>query len=244
VIGVDHAGARRRARAAGAVGSTAASVERAVRQADVLVLAAPPRANRRLLARLARPPRQLIVTDVGSVKGPICREAARLGFVHFVGGHPMAGNEGSGFGASSAELFRGRPWVLTPGPSRRALRLVRSLVRAAGAMPVTLSAADHDRAIAYLSHVPQIASWGLLESARRDRVASRHLGLAGPGFRDMTRLAASPRPLWREILAENRAPVAQALKAFGRALRGGADRPQRLERAARVGGARTRTVRP
>jgi prephenate dehydrogenase len=217
VIGVDRSSVRRRALAAGAVAHGRAALEAAAAEAEVVVLAAPPRANLALLRRLARlgPPGP-VVTDVGSVKGPICAEALRLGLRRFVGGHPVAGNEGSGFSAASAGLFRGRSWVLVPGPDRRALALVRSLVRAAGARPVVLSAAEHDRALAFLSHGPQVASWALFAAARRDPVARRALGLAGPGFRDMTRLARSPRALWREILAENRAEVRRALRALER----------------------------
>jgi prephenate dehydrogenase len=131
----------------------------------------------------------------------------------------MAGSEGSGFGASAANLFRGRYWFLTPARAApRTLAAVRSLVRAVGARPVRLGAAEHDRAVAFLSHAPQVAAWALLRAARSDAVAARRLRLAGPGFRDMTRLARSPRPLWREILAQNRSEVARALRAFRRAL--------------------------
>lgn len=223
VIGVDRTKALRQARAARAVAATSATPESAARSADVVVLAAPPSANVEILRRLARTADpSLVITDVGSVKRPICREARRLGLATFVGGHPMAGAETSGFASSSEGLFRGRPWVLTPaGASRRAVSQVRALVRAAGARPVILDPSDHDRAMAFLSHVPQVASCALLEAARADPVAARHLGLAGPGFRDMTRLAGSPRPLWREILAENRREVARALAA----LRSTLDRP-------------------
>ena len=78
--------------------------------------------------------------------------------------------------------------------------------------------ARHDRIVAFLSHAPQVASWALLEAARGDPVARRHLSGAGPGFRDMTRLARSPEALWREILKENRAEVARALVAVARRL--------------------------
>lgn len=219
VIGVDGAGPRRRARAAGAVAVATARVAEAARNADVLVLAAPPGANRALLRRLGRTaPARLVITDVGSVKGPICRQAERLGLRRFVGGHPLAGSERSGFAASSADLFQGRAWVLTPARDAAALRTVRSLVRAVGARPALMAPAEHDRVVAFLSHVPQIAAWALLRAARRDRTARRHLSLAGPGFRDMTRLASSPRGLWRGILAENRAEVARALGALRRML--------------------------
>lgn len=228
VIGVDGAPARRRARAARAVSATMATAEEAARSADLLVLAAPPRANLALLRRVARCCRDgLVVTDVGSVKGPIAREARRLGLTRFVGGHPVAGNEGSGFGASSARLFEGRSWILTPSAEPSALRRVRAMVRAVGARPVLMEADPHDRALAFLSHVPQIVSWALLEAALHDEVARRLLALAGPGFRDMTRLARSPRPLWREILAQNRVEVARALRAVRRAL---GRSPERLAR--------------
>jgi prephenate dehydrogenase len=219
VWGVDTASARRRARAAGAIHHGVATAEDAARVVDVLVLAAPPRANLALLRRLAPRCRAgLVVTDVGSVKSPIDREARRLGLSRFVGGHPIAGSEGSGFGASSAGLFKSRTWILTPSPDVVALRLVQRLVHAAGATPVVLAAAEHDRVLAFLSHVPQIVSWALFEAANGDPVARKSLALAGPGFRDMTRLAKSPRPLWRDILGQNKGEVARGLRALEQAL--------------------------
>ena len=220
VVGVDRAAAvRRRALAVGAVSRSVATAEEAADGADVLVLAAPPAANLALLGRLAGLSRSgLVVTDVGSVKTPIARTARRLRLTRFVGGHPIAGNEGSGFAASSAALFRGHAWVLTPAVDARATRQVRRLVKAVGARPVGMEAPAHDRALAFLSHVPQLASWALFEAAKADPVAGPALALAGTGFRDMTRLARSPRPLWREILGQNRAEVSRALLALQRAL--------------------------
>jgi len=138
----------------------------------------------------------------------------------FVGGHPMAGTERSGFAASDARLFRRHPWILTPeGAPPAAVAAVSRVARLAGAKPCTMRAAEHDRTVAFVSHVPQIVAWAIDASARGDGVSARHLDLAGPGFRDMTRLARSPRALWREILAENRDEVARALRALSRALR-------------------------
>jgi prephenate dehydrogenase len=218
VIGVDRAGVRRRAQAVGAIARGAATPEGAAAEADLVVLAAPPDANLLLLRRLARSGARSVITDVSSVKAPICREAARLGLSSFVGGHPMAGAERSGFGASSADLFECRPWIVTPSALPAASRAVRSMVRAVGGRPVTMTAAEHDRAAAFLSHVPQIVSWALLDAALRDPVARRRLAVAGPGFRDMTRLAASSRGLWRQILGQNRPEVRRALAALRRAL--------------------------
>jgi prephenate dehydrogenase len=218
VVGVDRAHVRRAARRAGAVSATAATVE-AVAGADVVVLAAPPAANRRLLGRLVRAAGpDLVVTDVGSVKGPIVEEARRLGLRRFVGGHPMAGTERQGFSASTADLFRGAAWWIVPAADPRATRTVRSLVEAVGARPLVLTASTHDRVVAFLSHAPQVASWALLAAARADPLVRRYLAGAGPGFRDMTRLARSPRPLWREVLAENRREVRRAVAALARRL--------------------------
>ena len=146
------------------------------------------------------------------------REAARLGLGGFVGGHPMAGTEKRGFAASSARLFQGATWWLVPSRSARANRGVRALVRDAGAHPVSTAAASHDRVMAFLSHAPQVVAWALFEAARRDPVARGHIRHAGPGFRDMTRLARSPRALWQDILAANRVEVRRALAALGRSL--------------------------
>lgn len=219
VLGVDAPARTRAARRAGAIAASVPSVAAAAREADVLVLAAPPAANLRLLreaARAASP--ALVVTDVSSVKRPIAAAARRLRLARFVGGHPMAGRERSGFAASSADLFRDAPWILTPSAAGP-LKVVARLAREVGARPVVVTEAAHDRAMAYLSHLPQVVAWALAAAARGDRVTARLLSLAGPGFRDMTRLAASPRRLWREVLEQNASEVARARKRFARALR-------------------------
>jgi prephenate dehydrogenase len=223
VIGVDRrAAALRQARRSRLFALTTSSLGHAIARADLVVLAATPSANLVLLRRLARAAvrnrKPLFVTDVSSVKRRICALGALLSGVEFVGGHPMAGRERSGFAASRAELFRGRPWVLAPGASRRAQRLVRRIVRDAGARPVVVAPAEHDRAVAFLSHLPQLVAWALRDAVARDPVAGRRSALAGPAFADMTRIARSPRRLWRQILDANRGEVARALRAFRAAL--------------------------
>jgi prephenate dehydrogenase len=92
------------------------------------------------------------------------------------------------------------------------------MIRSAGARPVVMSPEEHDRVVAFVSHLPQLAAWALREAVAADEIASRHLGVAGPAFADMTRLANSPVELWRRILAENRPNVERAVAAFKEAL--------------------------
>jgi prephenate dehydrogenase len=220
VAGVDRPAVLRRARAAGVLDTAFSTMRPALEGADLLVFATPPRATLRLLRETARfAPPALVMTDCASVKRDVMAEAHRLGLRQFVGGHPIAGTEGRGFAASREGLFRGRSWVLTPqGAAPRAVRRVRHVVRRVGARPVTMTAADHDRALAFLSHLPQVVAWALFDAARKDKAAGQRLALAGPGFRDMTRLNKSPRPLWREILEANGDQLRRALRAFQKAL--------------------------
>lgn len=218
VTGLDTPAVLRRARKARVIAATATSAAEAAARSDVVFLAAPPRANLRLLRALARAGHRAVVTDVGSVKRPICADAIRLGLAGFVGGHPMAGSAAAGFAASDAALFQGRAWVLTPSAGQRPPRRLLTLIRELGARPVVTTPAEHDRAVAFLSHVPQIVAWALADAAAADAVTRRHRRIAGPAYRDMTRIAASPRGLWAEILEQNGAEVRRALTALRRAL--------------------------
>lgn len=218
VTGLDAPAVLRRARRAGAIADSAASPADIPGDADIVVLAAPPAVNLRLLRAIDRRPAAFVITDVGSVKGPICAEAKRLGIDRFVGGHPMAGTAESGFAASDARLFEGRPWILTPAAGRRPPPRVLRMIRDLRARPAVTTPAEHDRVVAFLSHVPQIVAWAVADAAAQDAVAGQHLDLAGPAFRDMTRLARSSPRLWRQILSANRPEVLRATAALQRAL--------------------------
>jgi len=144
----------------------------------------------------------------------------------FVGGHPLAGRERSGAGAARADLFEGRPWVLTPSPqtSAVAIQRARHIVRLCGAQVVTMTPERHDEAVALVSHVPQLMS--SLTAARLATADKDLVDLSGQGVRDVTRVAASDPGLWTQILAWN-APfvldvldgVAEDLGALRSALR-------------------------
>jgi prephenate dehydrogenase len=159
-----------------------------------------------------------VVTDTGSVKGPmLARAGAHPRAARFVGGHPMAGREIGGFESSSAELFEGSRWLIVdrpggyaPAPSPDALQRVVELVRTVGAEPVFIDPKSHDRAMAYVSHAPQLVASTLVAVAAR----AGALAESGPGFRDMTRIAGGPEHVWRDILAANRTEVAAALAAI------------------------------
>lgn len=153
-----------------------------------------------------------IVTDAGSTKREICRTAheslpARVGFV---GGHPMAGSHNAGVEHAAAELFRDAPYALVVDESRddsiTAVRTVADVVRDIGARPVMLTAEEHDRAVARLSHAPQLLATALACSAGRS-----DLRLTGRGFSEMMRLAASPWPVWEDICRTNADEITAAL---------------------------------
>src|SRR5690349_20530264 len=119
----------------------------------------------------------------------------------------MAGRERSGPAAARSDLFEGRPWVVTPSPGSEGgrIRAVVSVAQACGATPVVMDPAAHDRAVAVVSHLPQLAA--SLVAARLLDCEHEALALAGQGVRDVTRLAASDPELWVQILASNAEPV-------------------------------------
>lgn len=150
-----------------------------------------------------------VVTDVASVKGVIEAELRTRGadLSRFVGSHPMAGRERSGAAAADADLFNGRTWVLCPTAetSPQAVEIVRDAAITVGAFPITMATAEHDAAVAAVSHLPQIMA--SLTATQLTHVDSGALGLAGQGLRDVTRIAASDPMMWAPILAENASAV-------------------------------------
>jgi prephenate dehydrogenase len=171
--------------------------------------------------------RGAIITDAGSTKREICR-AARAGIAEgacFVGGHPMAGSHERGLRHARADLFRSSPYAVVEddppqkGAGAVALRLVLEVVRAIGARPLVMSAERHDHAVAAISHAPQLLSTVLALSLADagDEVMEQ---LAGAGFADMTRLAASHWSVWEDICATNSDEIAAALARLIAALEG------------------------
>jgi prephenate dehydrogenase len=184
-------------------------------RAELAVIAVPPRAVAHVLGELQAAATAGSYTDLGSTKGLPQRqiEAAGCRTDSFVGGHPLAGRERSGPGAARADLFEGRPWVLTPSAATDAATLERArrLARLCDATPVVMDPDEHDRAVALVSHAPQILA--SLVAARLVPAPEEAVRLAGQGLRDVTRIAASDPTLWREILGSNAAAVADVLES-------------------------------
>ena len=193
-----------------------------VRDADFVLLAAPVRTIEDLLHRvwdtLAE---DAIVTDVGSSKTDIVRTAVSLARRHprtFVGSHPMAGSEKSGYGVARADLFRGALVVVTPSETvaPAAVKTVAAFWEQLGARVTTLDPETHDAAVAAISHLPHLVACALVDCVSRSTPEA--LALAAKGFKDTTRIAAGDPTMWQEIFLANRAPLQATLAAFRRSL--------------------------
>lgn len=177
---------------------------------DLAVVAVPPGATATVLADLVRRQAAAALTHVASTQSRVQEELDGLDvdLGRICGGHPLAGREVTGPAGATATLFLGRPWVACPATttSATALSAVQELAVACGGDPLVMSAADHDRAVALSSHLPQVAASAL--AARLLAGDSAAVRVSGPGLQDTTRIAASDADLWTEVLAANAGQVA------------------------------------
>lgn len=193
-----------------------------VRAADFVLLAAPVMAIEGLLEEVSRAaPTGAVVTDVGSTKCSIVRAAERLFAGRppaFVGSHPLAGSEQSGYRVARVDLFRGATVVVTPTEATElaALKRTTEFWEALGARVASLDPETHDRTVAAISHLPHLVACALVDAACRVEPAA--LELAAGGFRDTTRIAAGDPEMWTEIFLANRDPLAASLAAFRQVL--------------------------
>jgi len=182
-------------------------------EVDLVILAAPVRQNIEWLGELDEHVRQpAVVTDTGSTKRAVVEAARALPpKFTFIGGHPLGGSAKGGLENARSDLFKGRPWLLTPsGASGDALEKLTAFVSALGAQPRIIDAAAHDRVLAFLSHLPQLTASALMQVVG-DAVGQDGLALAGRGLADTTRLASSPAEIWRDITATNADEIGLAL---------------------------------
>ncbi len=215
-----------RARARGLVDEIAGSAAEAAAGADLVVLAVPVAAVGAAARAVAGAlDAHALVIDLASVKAPVVAavEAALPDGARYVGCHPIAGREHHGPDAADPELFQGRPCVLTPSARTRpdALAAAEALWRAAGAHVLEMAPERHDRLAARASHLPHVAAFALACALDDGEDTA---ALAGGSLRDGTRVAASPPPVWRDILLANAAELLPLLATFK-------DEIARIERA-------------
>lgn len=231
ITGWDRAGVVQEALASGAISEGfSESLAPVLRSTDLIYIALPIGATLDLLPEIGRhAAANALVTDACSTKLRITQTAAELfpeqGGPLFLGGHPMAGRELSGFAHASADLFRETTYALTGAadeprdPRDPRVAAFLKILEKIGARPLWIGAQQHDYAVGLASHLPQLAAVALA-SFLYDRLDENGLPitLAGPGLRDSLRLAGSPYSTWRDIVLTNRELLSAALDLFARRL--------------------------
>jgi len=198
----------------GAIDKASLDAREAVAAGDIVILATPIsliiELSREVMPHLKS---GAILTDVGSTKERILRRIASFGRddVHFIGGHPIAGSEKRGVAQARADLFEGAICVLTPSDKagRNKVEVLKEFWRDLGCRVMTLSAREHDRILAYVSHLPHLAALAL--TAGLDESLAPFVG---PGFRDTTRIAAGDPNIWSDIFLSNRDEILHAIETF------------------------------
>lgn len=204
----------------GVINQASTSVEQALQDADMVVIAVPVAQTPNIL-KLISPhlSNKTVITDVGSTKSDVVDYAeAILGdqFSQFVPGHPIAGAEKSGVTAARADLFDGKNIVLTPAPqtSDNAKSLARDMWIKAGANVTEMTASHHDQIFAAVSHLPHLLAFALVENLAMRPDAEELFAFAASGFRDFTRIAGSSPEMWRDISLANRNALIDELEAY------------------------------
>lgn len=197
----------------------AVSLDEACRGADLLYLAQPVKAILRTLEVISPSiPATCLVTDAGSTKAEICRRAVECGIPSFLGGHPMAGKESSGVSAADPAIFRGRTYVLTPLNGDLASHPVaaefQNWIQRIGSEVTLLSPDEHDRIVAFTSHLPQVLSSCLGALLADESLHCNDLRVSGTGLRDTTRLALSSYDVWADILSTNQEGIERAITKY------------------------------
>lgn len=216
----------------GVIDMVAGSAAQAVAGCDIVLLAVPVSATEATL-RAIRDHLEpgVLLMDVGSTKRDVvdaARRVLRERIASFVPAHPIAGKESSGVEHADGALFTGRQVILTPLPQTPAehVETAARLWSALGAQVSTMTPEQHDEAFAAVSHLPHLLAFAFFNAISAQQDSRDHLALAGPGFRDFTRIAASDPTIWRDILCANRERVLEqsqlfrdALSAFEQAMR-------------------------
>lgn len=227
-------GTRQKALKLGVIDLACSSAAEAVQGADLVLVAVPVRATEDTLRAIDQVlSANALVMDVGSTKGDVvdaARAALQLHLTNFVPAHPIAGKEVAGIEHADAALYRERQVILTPLPENPTERVLQAhqVWQALGSRVLELSPEAHDASFAAVSHLPHLAAFALVNAVARQPHGAQHLAMAGPGFRDFSRIAASDPSVWRDILLANRdevlhqcALMREALHEFERAMQAG-----------------------
>ncbi|MDK2820241.1 MAG: prephenate dehydrogenase [Clostridia bacterium] len=204
----------------GAINQKASDLKEAVEGAEFIILAVPVGALSTVAKKITPYLNsQTIVTDTGSVKGPIVKELEEIfkGRALFVGGHPMTGSEQAGIKAADLYLLENAVYVLTPTKStdKKALNIAFDLFEALGSRVITLEPEEHDIIVAGVSHLPHFLAVSLmLNTGKLAKEYDRTLGLAAGGFRDTTRIAGGDPIMWRDIFLHNQKAILKMLKSW------------------------------
>lgn len=198
-------------------------INEAFRSCDYLFLCAPVQGNDSNLEAVRKVlPASCVLTDVGSVKAGIHEAVRQAGLEeHFIGGHPMAGSERTGFVNSKASLLENAYYILTPSPSvpREKVEAFRTLVAGLGAIPLVLDCRQHDYVTAAVSHLPHVAAAALVNLIRQnDSPDGLMRMIAAGGFKDITRIASSSAVMWQQICLTNKDNISTLLSRFIQAL--------------------------
>ena len=226
VIGVGRNSKRlAKAKAQGALDEFTTDFKAGVREADIVVISVPVSRTGEMIKRFRGALRKdSVVTDAGSVKGSVVKEAERLlaGKARFVGSHPMAGSEKTGVINAKADLFEGSTCILTktPGTDSGALKLVRSMWERVGAKVLVTKPEIHDMMVSEISHLPHVLAFTLAlqagESAKKNADLS---GIAAGAFKDMTRIAGSSSEMWADISASNSKELLISIESYEKNLK-------------------------
>lgn len=220
IIGYDRERSNsRQAKKMGAVDKEEGNLANAVRDAGLIILAAPILSNHRLIEEIAPfVDEGAVVTDTGSTKTATVHHALEHlpKGVHFVGSHPMAGKTEVGPQHADPDLFKGQRWVVTapPNASQDAVKVVLSLANGVGALPMIMDPEEHDAYVAAISHMPMVAAHALFQLARSSEAWPELSLLAAGGFKSSTRLAATDPSMAYDIVATNREQTLHWLDRF------------------------------
>ncbi|MBK7508808.1 MAG: prephenate dehydrogenase/arogenate dehydrogenase family protein [Comamonadaceae bacterium] len=213
-----------RARLMGVIDVEAPSALLAVSGADIVLLAVPVAATEatfKAIRHLVTP--TMLIMDVGSTKRDVvdaARRVLREQMGGFVPAHPVAGREVAGVDNADPDLYTGKQVILTPIERTRTVQLQQAtdVWKAIGCHVTSMSPESHDAAFAAVSHLPHLLAFALMNAITGQPQGKEFLSLAGPGFRDFTRIAASEPNVWRDILLANREELLAQSKVFQRAL--------------------------